>query len=457
MTRIWIGLLVVAAGLGQEPFHIAGTVVNSQTGQPVKGAVVTLRARPQFSGDRSKPPVMVPPREMLTDAAGRFSADAIAAGTLNITAEKPGYVAQYSAGAGEVTVGPSRDGVSIALSPLGVITGRVTDGDGEPVPFASVRAVASELRDGTRIYRQVRSVGTDDQGRYRLWNMMPGEYYIATAGRTGGTQATVSLSLGAGSGGPPAFAPVYFPNAGDRASATPIVIVPGQEFTADLRVRMENSYRIRGTLRGAVPYQAVEVELLRGADDLNATRAVVNSATGRFEVREVVPGSYLLRATQGVRTKPQSRGEIPVQVTGADMSGVVVELVPGVKVSGVVHVPATTAPESPLGMRRRFGGVASVVLEPLDGVERGMPLNARADGQGQFAIEDVTAGRYRLRVMPFGGYVVSAVSGTSDLLHGELVVSAGAAPETIEINLRDDGGSVKASTEENRGGLLLAP
>jgi hypothetical protein len=394
---------------------------------------------------------------MLTDAAGRFSADAMPEGTFNITAEKPGYVTHRSAGAGDVTVGPSREGVAIALSPLGVITGRVTDGDGEPVPFASVRAVQGELNDGSRVYRQVRSESTDDQGRYRLWNITPGEYYIATAGRTGGTHATVALALGAGSGGPPAFAPVYFPNATDRASATPIVIGPGQEFTADLRVRMENSYRIRGTLRGAVPYQAVKVELLRGANDLNATWALVNSATGRFEVREVVPGSYLLRATQGEGTKQQVRGEIPVQVSRADISGVMVELVPGVKVSGVVHVPAASGPESPLGARGRRRGTATVQMEPLDEEQGEEPMEASADAQGQFAIEGVAAGRYRLRVTPFGGYVASAVSGTRDLLHGELVVGAGAAPEPIEVNVRNDGGSVTVTTEGNQGALLLAP
>lgn len=457
MTRIWIGLVVAAAGFGQETFHVAGTVVNSQTGQPVKGAVVTVRPRPRLRANTGKPAVMDSPREMLTDTAGRFTADSLAAGTFNIAAEKPGYVTQYSASPSEVTVGPSRDGVAISLSPLGVITGRVTDGDGEPVPYASVRAVASQLSDGRRIYRQVRSVGTDDQGRYRLWNITPGEYYIATAGRTGGTQATVSLTLGEGSGGPPAFAPVYFPSAADRASATPIAIAPGQEFTADLRVRMENSYRIRGTLRGAVPYQAVQVELLRGANDLNATRAVVNSATGRFEVREVVPGSYLLRATQG-SDKAEIRGEIPVQVSRADISGVVVELVPGVKVTGVVHVPAASAPESPLGFRAgRYRGVASVVLVPIEeALSDGTP-NALADEQGRFAFEGVAAGRYRPRVMAFGGYVVSAVSGTRDLRHGELVVGAGASPEPIEVNVRNDGGAVTVTTEGSQGTLLLAP
>ena len=103
MTRIWIGLLVAAArGLGQETFHIAGTVVNSQTGQPVKGAVVTLRARPEYRAETGASRLLsfLFSREILTDAAGRFSADAMQAGTFNVSAEKPGYVTQYWIGGG---------------------------------------------------------------------------------------------------------------------------------------------------------------------------------------------------------------------------------------------------------------------------------------------------------------------------------------------------------------------
>ncbi len=270
MNRIWIGILLAASAPGQDTFHIAGTVVNSQTGQPVKGAVVTLRGRVQFEkGTKPQGPNL---REALTDAGGRFSVDGLPSGGFTVSAEKNGYVTAWAAG-GELTVGPSKDGVPVSLSPLGVISGRVTDEEGEPVVFASVRAVASELRDGTRSYRQVRSVSTDDQGRYRMWNFTPGEYYIATAGRTGGTVATVTQSLSAGAGGPVAFAPVYYPGASDRATATAIAMTPGQDVTADLRVRMEASFRIRGTIRGAAAYQPVQVELLRGANDLNATRA----------------------------------------------------------------------------------------------------------------------------------------------------------------------------------------
>jgi len=61
----------------------------------------------------------------------------------------------------------------LSISPLAKIHGKVTDIDGEPVSGVSVRALHSEIQDGRRIFRQDRSVTTDDQGEYRMWNFEP--------------------------------------------------------------------------------------------------------------------------------------------------------------------------------------------------------------------------------------------------------------------------------------------
>jgi hypothetical protein len=220
------------------------------------------------------------------------------------------------------------------LQPLGKIAGKVTDSDGDPVPGVSVRALHAILQDGRRSFKEDRSVSTDDRGQYRLWNLQPGEYYIAAAGRAGGTLTYVgTLSSGSVHEG---FASVYYPAARDRASASPIAMTPGQEFTADLKIAMQPAFRLRGTLRNVSVREPVKVELLRGAGEIGANRVLVNGATGRFEANDVVPGTYLLRASQG-KGETEIRGEQQVQVGRADVDGLVVELLPGVKVTGVVR------------------------------------------------------------------------------------------------------------------------
>ena len=255
-------------------------------------------------------------------------------GNYSVSVQKNGYAPDPVSPDVAVQLGPSHDAVALHLQPLGKIIGKVTNNEGDPVPGVSIRALHALIEDGRRSFKQDRSVATDDRGQYRLWNLQPGEYYIAAAGRSGGTLTYVGpLSSGAGHEG---FAPVYYPAAPDRSAATPIAVTPGQEYTADLKIAMQPAFRVRGTLRNVSVSVPVKVELLRGAGEIGANRVLVNGATGRFEANDVVPGTYLLRASQG-KGEAEIRGELQVQVGRADIDGLVVELLPGVKVTGVVR------------------------------------------------------------------------------------------------------------------------
>jgi uncharacterized protein (DUF2141 family) len=318
----------------------------------------------------------------------------------------------------------------------------------------SVRALHSEIQDGRRITRQDRQVNTDDLGEYRMWNFQPGDYYIVAAGRSGGTAVVVGPTPPGGLAHE-GFDPVYFPSTKDRASATAITLAPGQEFRADLKIQMQPAYRVRGMLRNVAPYQPVTVELVRGAGEVSANRVVVNASTGRFEVNDVVPGTYVLRAVQKAGER-ELRGEQEIRVESANLDGVVLELMAGVTVSGVVRAPTTPAPSQGFSHGRQYG--TRVMLRPAGSSDIGMPqYNAMADDLGKFAIENVPAGRYRLQVYRFGDYMASAVSGSKDLLASELVVDRGVSSESIEIVLRNDGGSLEVKTDGvSEGAWILA-
>ncbi len=296
---------------------------------------------------------------------------------------------------------------------------------------------------------------TDDRGQYRLWNLQPGEYYIVAAGRSGGTVTYVGPSSSGGVH--EGFAPVYYPAAPDRASATPIVMTPGQELAADLKIAMQAAFRVRGTLLGTSMREPVRLELLRGAGEVSANRVLVNAATGRFEAIDVVPGTYLLRASQG-KGETEIRGEHQVEVGRADIDGLAVPLTPGVKVTGVVH-----GAQVAIGSAQTLVTRCSVSLVPLEG--DGNPASsARAfsAADGTFATTGVHPGRYRVEVQTFDGYVASLTSGTRDLSDGsELVIGPGSSPEPLEVVLRSDGGTVTGSIDEsvratNGVGVLMA-
>lgn len=388
----------------------------------------------------------------LTDGAGNFFLTGLGTGIYSLTAQKNGYTPDPAAAQERVEVGPSRDAVALRLQPLGKIAGKVTDSDGDRVPGVSVRALRALLQDGRRSFEE-RLVATDDRGQYRLWNLEPGEYYIVAAGRSGGTLTYVGpLSSGGVHEG---FAPVYYPAARDRASATPVALAPGQEFAADLKIAMQAAFRVRGTLRNVSVREPVRVELLRGAGEIGANRVMVNGATGRFEANDVVPGTYLLRASQG-KGETEIRGERQVQVGRADVDGLVVELAPGVKVTGVVRSGQVENAEG------RTSGTVSLFSAEKDG-DLGPHFQEFFKEDGKFTINGVHPGRYRVQVQAYGAYVASLVSGTQDLSKGaELVVGPGTPPEPLEVVLRNDGGSIAGTIGESAKvadgvGVLLAP
>jgi len=61
--------------------------------------------------------------------------------------------------------------------------------------------------------------------------------------------------------------------------------------------------------------------------------------------------------------------------------------------------------------------------------------------------DNVPPGRYRVLVMVNAGYVSSAVSGSTDLVHNPLVVDGGSVPQPIEITVRDDGAEVRGHVD----------
>jgi hypothetical protein len=434
--------LAAGAAFAQEAgkdFHIAGTVINSLTGEPVRQALVTVRPMRAFRGRERGDQYQAPaqPAPALTDLAGAFQIGRLASGSYQLSAQKPGFAADRTA-ARTIELGPSRDDAAMRLTPLAVITGTVRDGEGEPVAGAAIRAYRSEIREGRRQFTQASSVNTDDIGHYRLWNLQPGEYCILAAGKGGGAQLYVGDH--APPGGPPeGFAPTYYPRGPDRATAARITLTPGQESQADVSVTMQPVVRVRGMLRNFTPYQPVQVELFRGTQEISANRAAVDATTGRFEVRDVVPGSYRLRATQG-KGKEARLGLNPLEVGRSDIDGVVLDLTAGVVVTGTVQ-GGVEGPQ----LGRRFGN-CEVELHSTDGAPGTAAYQGTADQDGKLAIDGVAQGSYRVQIRTFGSYVGSAVSGNQNLLDGGvMVVTAGAPPEPLEIVLKHDGGTISGS------------
>src|SRR6185369_215301 len=81
--------------------------------------------------------------------------------------------------------GEVRTGVDLKLTAQGVISGRVTDQDGDPISNIQVQALVSQRIGSRRELTQRGTTGTDDQGNFRL-QVNPGRYYLRARDSSGG-------------------------------------------------------------------------------------------------------------------------------------------------------------------------------------------------------------------------------------------------------------------------------
>jgi hypothetical protein len=451
--------------LAQEPrYSLGGAVVNSRTGEPVKRALVLIRPI-QRAAHQPTDNLHVPApaaTSTFTDSGGAFRFEALAPGDYTVWAGKPEFTFvgdDSSAGGGLLRLTSSIDGLRLGLSPLGVITGKVVDQQGQSVRGANVVALSTEIQDGLGQIKVNRNVSTDDRGMYRLWSMSPGKYFVQATGLAGAT------SLFAGDLSPmhlteESFAPVYFGGGKSLASAQAIEIEAGTEARADLSVSMERSYRIRGSLTNFAPRRAVTFELWSGEEDMSPGRVNVNGDTGKFEILDVVSGSYVLHARQG-----DTNAEIRVNVRGSDIEGLRLSLAGPIDVNVVTRF--TNAPKSMNfnGVEVAQEGSCTTSLRPAGRrtgpVFETRPREKTAVGE---VIHNVSPGQYRVITQCFGGYVLSAISGTQDLLENPtLTVQSGNARASIEITAAHGGAilggklALQGSAKPDHASILLVP
>ena len=165
---------------GPEFAEIRGVVVDASSGEALNKVEVTLsrldpsRERPLRAGVNEK---------------GEFTFIDVQPGRYRLTAERNGYTSvkvsiggsSRSVGSFSVSAGDLLGGVALRLSRSAVVVGRVLDEDGEPLQDATVTLVQVRYLEGDRMLSPVgRPVLTNDLGEYRLYDIVPGGYFIRT-------------------------------------------------------------------------------------------------------------------------------------------------------------------------------------------------------------------------------------------------------------------------------------
>ena len=337
---------------------IAGRVVGGdQAASPIRRAIVTVAGgSPHVS------------RSAITDDDGRFAIGSLPAGRMTIAVVKRGFVpgaygAQRPGRPGtpvQLTAGQTLD-TSIRLFRAGVVTGRLTDEHGDPMPGARVFAIEARRPAPPEPTGSNPGVLTDDRGVFRIFDLAPGEYLIvatATASVMGdltrrsaaqtdavlaGLQArasgrTMSAAAPAAALALATLAPVFFPGTPVMAGATRVAVGAGDVRDGlDFSMPIVPVTTIEGTVvsgegplpasleMSILPASALRFFALGGA---NPQLVTPPGPDGRFKYTGIVPGRYtiIVRANRAApaatgRGGGGAGGATPAPATGRGPSG----------------------------------------------------------------------------------------------------------------------------------------
>lgn len=436
----------------QPKATLRGHVYALDTSAPLKRVQVSLR-----SSGRPTDPL-----GMTTDAQGGFEFKNVEPGTYTLSANKTGFV---SSGYGQkdlqrpgtpITVRPGQElkDLDIRLMRGAVISGVITDEDGEPMANVSVQAMVRMYRRGQSQVMGRGSSSTDDRGQYRIFNLPPGRYYIQATQRSfmsiGGPDETVG------------YAPIFYPNALNYQDAQRVEVTNGAEVPrVDLIMRSVPTYSISGTVidgasgkpqsGGFVNFISTDMTVMRIGGASGQIRA-----DGSFKLTGLLPGKgrlmVMIPRGNTFSGPPFTKA---VDVAAANVTDVQVVITPGVTVRGKIVADGGTPPEN-----------LRVALTPKgEGMMTFGGANTTVNKDLTFQVDNVQAGDYDVGVSgnPFTGggvtpgsyYVREVRKGAENVLERGLTVGEGPVAD-VEVILDFQPATLAGKASDEDGNPITA-
>jgi protocatechuate 3,4-dioxygenase beta subunit len=433
---------------------IAGTVVKQVDSQPLKKVLVQVIAEDQKHGGNYT---------ATTDADGHFRVDDIVPGRYRLFFERSGFAGVNGRGLKSdvnvfaIQAGQSLDDLVFRMLPTAVISGRITDEDGDPL--SEVRVIAQQRRPGKPTREVASTSATNDLGEYRLSGLFPGEYWVvalpppdfrdyearqeATPPSAGDKNDDKNHNKNE-SQTDTRYLATYYPGTFDAAQASPVTLKAGDEMPVSFTLVPGRTYRVRGIFAGFPAGQKPVVEVLSKTGDIIRTSEVASD--GQFDVGGVGPGSYVLTASAGTDLQPLTAHQ-DINIVTADVEGVKLVPSPSFTLSGHLRVEGPGAGELPqcsvnLGPGPLSDDPDSVLFQEFFGT------NAPVDRLGNFEWKKVNPGNYIVQL--FGAeahsnfYLKSVTLGGRDVTTG----FAASGPATLDLVVSTKGGTIEGAVIE---------
>ena len=279
-------------------YRIAGILVNSITGEPVRRATVAVLAE---SNSRTIASVG-------SDSEGRFSLERLPAASYQLTASKrgfrTGFFDEHDEFSSAIVTGADQDTTHLVfrLTPNAVLRGVVSGDGGDPVDGARVLLFQRpQHHDPGERTTQVDATVTDDTGAYEFSNLAAGEYLLAVVaepwyaqhGSENGPQATkANTELDV------AYPVTYFDSTNDEAAAAPIVLTAGSRAEANVNLHAVPALHLSiATPRkqdGSIARAELQKTVFGTVVTAESAGFIDSMRTGKVEMNGIAPGRYQL-------------------------------------------------------------------------------------------------------------------------------------------------------------------
>jgi hypothetical protein len=373
---------------------ITGRVV-AEDGGDMSNVNVSLY--PAYAGR----PVAGSPLSTTTDESGNFKFTDLKPRAYTIyVGETRGYVRQFVPGSRTTYY---RIGAHAVITMIrgGVITGRVTTANGEPMVGAQVSAMMTRDAEGNSLRRSYggRSRIADDRGVYRLWGLAPGTYVVSVRSNLSNRQIAPYDG----------DTPTYHPSS-TRDTAAEVAVTSGGEVAGiDIRYRGDRGHIISGVVTGAGESSQRHVSLFNIAAGIYVGSGNVQrgEATNSFAIRGVSDGEYEVVAyAYGNSIDAENFVSPPRRVTvrGADASGIELKVAPQASVAGKIVVenrpdvceskPHFSVEEAVIELRRDES------RPEIRTIYQGYVNSIAPDDKGEFTIRHIIPGLYFIELRP---------------------------------------------------------
>jgi protocatechuate 3,4-dioxygenase beta subunit len=237
-----------------------------------------------------------------TDAQGGFLFPEIEPGTYTLSVERAGYVRSGYQQAVTLASGDVKTGLLVKLTAETVISGKITDEDGDPFPKVRVSVLQAIYSNGRRSLRTTGEATAGPDGVFAIGNLAPGRYYVMADAQP--DRINIAIQPGVDKI-KETYLTTFYPGVAEVTAASTVQATAGGNIRGvDIALRKAAVFRIRGEVLDAsngLALSRVSLSISRlDSPPITLSHNIVPiSRDGVFEFDNLVPGTYVIKAATG--------------------------------------------------------------------------------------------------------------------------------------------------------------